>query len=252
MGALLHFKTERGYRPRSAENVLQELEYLASLGHSNIDIEDDLFTANKKRCIAICQGIREAGFKFSLKVRSRVDTIDEEMLNEMKKAGVETVVYGFESGSDRILKAMNKKTTVQRNRDVVRMTKKAGLKCHADILLGFPGEDEESIVETENFLVESRPTSMLMAVMMPWPETQVYKAGKVDGTLVGDWTIDGPPPYIKLPWMEDYQTLWKRSKLVNRRFYSDPRVIFNLVRHSPINMRVIKAGSRFLYQKIRA
>ncbi len=245
------FKTEKGYRPRGAENVLQELEYLASLGHSNIDIEDDLFTANKKRCITICQGILEAGFKFSLKVRSRVDTIDEEMLSAMRKAGVETVVYGFESGSDRILKAMNKKTTAQRNRDVVRMTKKAGLKCHADIILGFPGEDEESIRETEKFLVKSRPTSMLISVMMPWPKTKVYEDGKEDGSLVGDWTIDGPPPYIKLPWMDDYSTLWDRSKVVNQRFYSDPRVIFNLVRHSPLNMRVIKAGSRFLYSKVR-
>lgn len=244
------FKTESGYRSRSAENVLRELEYLASLGHSNIDIEDDLFTANKKRCIAICRGIREARFKFHLKVRSRVDTIDEEMLAEMRKAGIRTVVYGFESGSDRILKAMNKKTTVQRNREVVRMTKKARLKCHADILLGFPGENEESIRETERFLLESRPTSMLMSVMMPWPETQVYKDCKENGSLVGDWTIDGPPPYIKLPWMDDYSTLWRRSKVVDKRFYSDPRVVMTLVRHSPFNMRMVRAGSRFLYKKV--
>ena len=244
------FKTEKKFRYRSAENVMSELEYLASIGNKNIDIEDDLFTANKKRCLSICRMIQDAGLSLKLKARSRVDTIDEEMLHEMRNAGVHTVVYGIESGSDRILKAMGKKTSVERNFEVVKMTKKAGLRCHCDILVGFPGEDEESIRGTEKFLKKACPSTMLTSAMMPWPCTPVFDEAKSNGTLVGKWSPDTPPPYIKLPWMNDYSTLKRRSHQVTNRFYRDPRVMAGLVKNAPKNMHTFRIGLKWFRNRV--
>jgi anaerobic magnesium-protoporphyrin IX monomethyl ester cyclase len=246
------FKVTKGYRARSAEHVVKELTYLASFGVSSIDIEDDLFTANKKRCIAICHMIRDTGLRLDMKVRSRVDTIDEELLSELKKAGVKTIVYGLESGSQTVLDAMRKKTSVQRNLDVVRMTKKAGLKCYADMFIGFPGETPETIAETERFLFKARPTVINSGVLFPLPCTEVYDEAKAAGTLVGDWSIDGCPPYVKLPWIDDISQLWEIAAHMDSRFYSHPAVLIGMLRHAPLtlNRRQLLAGWRFFRNRV--
>ncbi len=225
------FKIERGYRFRSPENVVNELVYLASIGIKNVDFADDLFTLNKSRCIEICRLLRETGLKFDLKVRSRVDTIDDEMLAEMRKSGVRIVVYGFESGSQKVLNAMNKKTKVERNYEVVHMTKKAGLQCFADMFIGFPGETPETLAETEKFLLKARPTAVNMGILYPLPATQVYLEAKKNGSLIGDWSLDGFP-YVKLPWMEDFSTIVKYYNKIIRRYYLNPFVIFSFLRYN--------------------
>jgi anaerobic magnesium-protoporphyrin IX monomethyl ester cyclase len=244
------FKTESLYRRRSAENVVQELEYLSSLGITAVDFEDDLFTANRKRCVKICQLIREAGLNLDLKVRSRVDTIDEEILDEMRRSGVKAIVFGIESGSQRILAAMGKKTSVERNFQVIQMAKKAGMRCHADILIGYPGEDAESLAETKKFLLKARPTSMLLSIMTPFPCTQVYDDAKADGSIVGEWSLDGRQPYIKLDWMKDYSTLCAEYNKIYRSYYSHPAILLGMMKHAPKTLRVWKKGARFIWRKL--
>lgn len=243
------FKTESKFRRRSAENIVKELEYLCSLGITAVDFEDDLFTADRKRCFKVCQMIREAGMHLDLKVRSRVDTIDEEILDEMRRSGVKAIVFGIESGSQRILAAMGKKTSVERNFQVIQMAKKAGMRCHADILIGYPGEDAESLAETKKFLLKARPTSMLLSIMTPFPCTQVYDDAKADGSIVGEWSLDGRQPYIKLDWMKDYSTLCAEYNKIYRRYYSDPAVLLGMLKHAPKTPRILKKGARFLWRK---
>ena len=242
------FKVERGCRFRSPDKVVEELLYLASLGVKEVHFEDDLFTIKNARTVEICRKIRDAGLKLHLKVRSRVDTIDPEMLSEMKKSGVRTVVYGFESGSQTVLDAMNKKTKVAQNHDAVRMTKKAGLRCYADMFLGFPGETLETIAETERFLLKARPSALNMSILVPFPATRVYDQAKANGTLVGDWEVGAPHPYVKLPWSEDLTELFELHKKVVRRYYLHPLVMLSILRDQALhpNPRVWRKGFRIL------
>jgi anaerobic magnesium-protoporphyrin IX monomethyl ester cyclase len=230
------FKVERGYRVRSAENVVQELIELASMGISTIDLEDDLFTAKKSRCLEVCRLIREAGLKLDLKVRSHVRTIDEETLAALKSAGVRVVVYGIESGSDLVLKAMGKKATVEDNYRAIRLTKRAGLLCYADVFVGFPGETPDTIEETRRFLRKARPTAVNMGVLVPYPGTPVYEEAKENGTLTGDWSVDGPQPFVQLPWADRPAVLWKQASRMLRSFYSHPAVAFSLARNVAFRM----------------
>jgi len=247
------FKVEKRFRYRSPDNVVNELLYLNSLGIRSIDLEDDLWTVPKSRCLEICRLIRDAGLRLDLKVRSRVDTIDEEMLAEMRKIGVTSIVYGFESGSQPVLDAMGKKTQVQRNYEVVRMTKKAGILCFADMFLGFPGETPETLAETERFLVTARPTAINMGCLTPFPGTQVYLEAKKKGMLVGDWAIGSPPPYVKLDWMTDWSSLIKFHSRIMRRYYTHPLVLLGTLRSCmfKIGPRQWLSGFRLLMRMVR-
>ena len=225
------FKMERGYRARSAKNVVHELVYLASLGITTIDFEDDLFTGSKARCLEICRMIGEAGLKLDLKVRSHVRKIDEELLQAMKGIGVKAVVFGIESGSGTMLKAMNKKATVEDNYRAVRLTKQAGLMCYADLFFGYPGETPETIAETRKFLLKARPTAVNFAILMPFPCTTVYQQAKNAGTLVSDWSPDTPAPFVRLPWISDGKVLWDYVHEILRAFYTHPAVALSMLWH---------------------
>jgi len=242
------FKVSRGVRMRSAQNVVKELVYLAELGITNIDFLDDLFTSKKSRCIEICRLIRDAGLKLDLKVRSRVDCIDDELLSEMRKAGVRTVVYGIESGSQTILDAMNKRTTVEKNREAIRRTKKAGLRCYADLFVGFPGETPETIAQTAQFLLSTRPTAVNGGILVPLPRTWVYDDAKKNGTLRGDWAVGEPSPWVKLQWIDDPNDLWREFHKMQRKFYRNPLVLLGLLRGTPskFDRHLLSRGVRFL------
>jgi len=225
------FKMERGYRVRSATNVVQELVQLASLGITTVDFEDDLFTGQKARCLEICRLIGEAGLKLDLKVRSHVRRVDEEILHAMRGVGVKAVVLGAESGSSAVLKAMSKNATAEENYEAVRLVKKAGMMCYVDMFLGYPGETEESIAETKRFLLKARPTAVNFGVLVPYPRTTVYAEAKKQGTLINDWTRDGKRPFVRLPWTSDPGVLWDHVRDIRRSFYTHPAVALSILRH---------------------
>jgi len=114
-GCRFCYRISSRYRSRSAEAVVQELVSIRQRGIRNIHIVDDLFVLERDRCLAICDAIRELNIGLRMKVRARVDCVDEELLRALKSAGVRTIVYGIESGSQRMLDAMAKRATVEQN-----------------------------------------------------------------------------------------------------------------------------------------
>jgi radical SAM superfamily enzyme YgiQ (UPF0313 family) len=154
-----------------------------------------------------------------------VNDVDPELLALMKKAGVHSVTFGIESGSQKILDAMNKQTTVEQNFEAIRMVRTAGLQCYADLFLGFPGETPDTIKETSDFLMKAKPTGINMACLYPLHSTEVYEQAKHNGTLVGDWGILEDYPWVKLPWFNDIDELRKEWCKISRRFWLNPGVI---------------------------
>ena len=224
------FRMSKKFRTRSPENIVQELINIRSRGIRNIHIMDDLFVWNKPRFIKIIDLIKESKLDLELKIRARVNFIDEDMLKLMKEVGVRSVVYGIESGSQKILDAMNKRTTVEMNYKAIQLTKKVGLQCYADIFIGYPGETRETIKETEKLILKARPTGINMAVMYPLPGTEVYNEAKSQGTLMNDWDIHGSFAWIKLPWIENVMDLYKIRKRLMRKYLRQPLVFINSVR----------------------
>ena len=143
----------------------------------------------------------------------------------MKKAGVRSVTFGIESGSQKVLDAMNKQVTVEQNYEAIRMVRAARLQCYADIFLGFPGETPDTIRETSDFLLKAKPTGINMGWLYPLHGTEVYEQVKQDGTLVGDWGLLEEYPWVKLPWLHDIEELQREHRKISHRFWLNPIVI---------------------------
>lgn len=239
------FKIERKYRWRSTEHLMIEFDDLKSRGITSIHILDDTFTANKERCLQVADALIKGNYGFELKVRSRVNSIDEEIIRKLKKAGVKQIVYGIESGSQKMLDSMGKKTTVAMNRRAIELTKNAGITCYADIMIGMPGETRETIDETISFLLQTKPIAGSVAVLYPLPQTNVYEEAKKNGTLQGDWTIEGPRPWVKLPWTKSKEDLEFESRRISKKTHRNIGIILYFLKHHfrAISWRQIK----FLY-----
>lgn len=243
------FQVEKQCRFRGVDHLMAEFEDLRRRGVKTVHIQDDAFTAHRSRCLAIAEELIRGRYRFDLKIRSRVDSVDEELLSRLKAAGVKQIVYGFESGSDRILEAMGKGTTVAMNLRAARLTKAAGIGCYGEIMVGFPGETPATIGETIAFLLQAKPIIGFVPVLYPLPGTEVYEVAKEVGTLQGDWTITGRGPWIKLPWTENYSDLTDASKKIVRRVQRDPGIIYYFLRRhiSALNFRAL----RFLFRVFR-
>ncbi|MCS7109718.1 MAG: radical SAM protein, partial [Candidatus Micrarchaeota archaeon] len=167
----------RGYRVRSVENVLDELEWIEeNIPHvKEVFFEDDTFTINRKRVIAFCKGYRERGLDLSWSCNARVDTLDLETMREMRKANCRFLVVGFESADDNILSNIKKGFNVERSREFAENVKKAGLLLHADFIIGLPGETKETIEKTRKFIKEIKPDQLQVSVVTPFPGTELYE-----------------------------------------------------------------------------
>jgi radical SAM superfamily enzyme YgiQ (UPF0313 family) len=227
------FKTIEKFRTRSADNVLGEVEEVVGQGTRNIHFADDTFTANRKRCEVILRGIISMRKKLSLKVRSRASDVDRDLLALMKEANVTTIVYGFESGSQKMLDLMNKKVTVEQNYEACRNTVMAGIQCHGDMLLGYPGEDDSTMEETRQFILSARPTAMKFSVgCIPFAGTAVYEESKAQGTLSNDWSVFQPQPFIKNPDPDFYEKVGRKAAAISREYYRRPSVVYHILKEN--------------------
>jgi len=162
-------------RYRSPKNVVDEIE--ECYYHYNVrevDIFDPLFTINKKRVIEICKEIQKRKIKIAWSCRSRVDTIDEEILIEMKKAGCYRIYYGIESGNEGILKNIQKNTTIAQIKNAIDLTKKKGIMAFGYFMFGNPGETSDTIKQTIKLAKELNLDYAQFSRLSTLPGTKLY------------------------------------------------------------------------------
>jgi len=145
-----------GFKMRFRDPVLvaDEIETIIGLGFDRINIADDLFTANKKRVKALCKEIIRRNLDFVWSAFARVDTVDEEMLALMKKAGCDAVSFGIESGNPEMLARVKKRITLDQAREAVAACKRVGMIAHASFMVGLPGENQHTLEDTLEFARE--------------------------------------------------------------------------------------------------
>jgi radical SAM superfamily enzyme YgiQ (UPF0313 family) len=165
----------RRYTVRSAQKVALELEEIVrTYGYDRVWFADDIFPLRTERTIQICHEILERGLNFSWSCLARADLVDEEALAAMKRAGCEMVFFGVESGSQRMLDEMNRMMTIEQIIGGTSAAKKVGLKIHAFMMVGFPGENYESLKLTINFLKQLNPDEFSFTVAYPLPGTELF------------------------------------------------------------------------------
>jgi radical SAM superfamily enzyme YgiQ (UPF0313 family) len=181
------------FRLRSPRDFVDEVKF--NLEHFNIrefDVYDSTFTANKKRVIEICELIRSEGLDVSWTVRSRVDSVNDDMLIALRKAGCHTIMYGVESSDADILKRMRKGISPERVRHVTQFTHDQGMEMLGFFLLGFPGETHETIQDTIEFALSLPLDYAQFTVLVPFPDTEIYEYYRENGLedYWGEYTLD--------------------------------------------------------------
>jgi anaerobic magnesium-protoporphyrin IX monomethyl ester cyclase len=177
------------YRERSPQNVLDEVEEALSYGYNRIHFADDVFTLNKERVFGICREIRKRGLDFKWECLGRVDSIDKDLAAAMKNAGCDRIFFGIESGSDRILKVMNKKITVNSACKAVYSAHKEGLRTGAFFILCYPGETDETVLDTIRFATSLPLDYLSFTVPYPLPGTALYE--RVKPRIKKEWVAAG-------------------------------------------------------------
>lgn len=169
-----HVTYQNSVRVRSAENIVEELAYLGTLGIRNIHMYADLFTVNRDHVMDLCQLIVDRDLQLKWTCNSRVDYVDEEMLHLMGKAGCWLISWGIESANEIVLKRARKGYKKEQAFRAVEWAKAAGIKNWGYFIIGLPGETKESIRETIDYAKELPLDIALFHIAAPYPGTPFF------------------------------------------------------------------------------
>lgn len=179
-------------RYRDPNTVVDELEFLSLLDFPQINIADDLFTANHEHCTKICNEIIRRQLRIQWSSFARVDTINPSLLSLMKRAGCKTISFGVETANPQILKTIKKGITTEKAEAAVRMCRQAGIQAHFSFILGLPGETPETLAETQKFGKRLQELGGLYGfhLLAPFPGTAVRDQNKKYdlAVLTDDWS----------------------------------------------------------------
>ena len=174
----------RGFRLRSVENVVSAMEYIIENfpQAKAIFFEDDTMTVNKKRCKELSELIIKKEINISWTANSRIG-LDYETMYLMRKAGCRSLCVGFESGSQKILDNMKKKTKLSEMKEFMDNARKAGMLIHGCFMAGLPGETKETLRETLELAKSLGPDTVQFYPVMVYPGTEAYAWYKERGLI---------------------------------------------------------------------
>jgi len=197
------------YNSRSPGNVIEELKLL----RENYDVDhiwfcDDIFGLKPGWVVEFARLVQKEKLNVRFKIQSRADLlVHEEIVLSLAASGCENVWIGAESGSQKILDAMDKGITVDQIRQSTRLMKKSGIKPSFFIQFGYPGELREDIRLTIDMINELLPFEIGISVSYPLPGTSFYDRVKADLKNKTNWTDSDemalmfcntyPPSYYK-------------------------------------------------------
>ena len=178
----------QSFRSRSATNIVDEIESIAGLGYGRVWFADDCFTLNRERLVETCDEIVKRQLDVGWECLSRVDTLKREIAAKMRRAGCVRVFFGIESGNNGILGLMRKQITVEQARKAVHTAKSVGLQVGAFFILGYPGESDETVLDTVRFASGLPLDYLSFTLPYPIPGTSLFERIKDNGDfVVDDW-----------------------------------------------------------------
>ena len=169
-----HVTYQYSARLRSPDLIMEELWQLKKLGINNIHMYSDLFTVNRDQVVELCRRMIDEKINLRWTSNSRVDYVDEEMLQLMGQAGCWYISWGIESGNEQILKHAHKGAYPDKAERALMWAKKAGINNWGYFIIGLPGETEETIRETIEFSKKLPLDIALFHVAAPYPGTPFF------------------------------------------------------------------------------
>lgn len=228
---------ERFYIMRSPENVIAEMKYLAEkFGVKGIYFQDWEFVINRARALKICDLIIEEGLDIKWGCNARVSDIDDEVAKKMKQAGCVRINIGFESGSQKILDIANKKITVEQTKNCIDVLRKYDINIGLYSILNLPGEDRDTIKETEKFLADNKLETLCEPNLpIPYFSTEMYEMLKKQEGREFDWEnlekFAGRVNVKQAPWLARlYRWHYKYTFTKGRFYFISPSIFTKVVK----------------------
>ncbi|SEM49946.1 B12 binding domain-containing protein [Syntrophus gentianae] len=215
---------KRGFRYNSAPYIYEHMNYLRTrFGVRHVNIYDDLFTFDRKRIVELCETLcrRPLGMNFNCAVR--VGHTDDALLSMLKEAGCLMVSLGVESADPQMLARHKSGVSLEAVRDTVKRIQDAGLRAKGLFMMGLPGETEESIRKTSDFIIDLGLDDMNMAKFTPFPGAPLWPTIREEGMFEEDWRLMNCLNFVFVP--RGIESRERLDQLYNghvKRFYSDP------------------------------
>jgi anaerobic magnesium-protoporphyrin IX monomethyl ester cyclase len=169
-----HVSYQYSVRLRSPELLVEEMWLLKDLGVRHIQMYSDLFTVNRDQVVNLCKLMIKEGLKLTWTCNSRVDYVDEEMLQLMGRAGCQLISWGIESGNEAVLKTAHKGYKMEQAPTALKWAHAAGIKNWGYFIIGLPGETVESIQQTIALSKKLPIDIALFHVAAPYPGTPFF------------------------------------------------------------------------------
>jgi len=235
----------RKWRGRSAENVVEEMQWLEKkIGAREISIEDDNFTFDIKRVYKICSLKQKYDIKLSWQLANgiRVNNITKDLLATMKQSGCWKIAIAPEVGDELSLKKIKKGSTLEQFRKVAKWCKELDMVYYGFFLIGFPFQSEDDIKKTINLALELDPLIMDLSKVVPFKGTELYETHPELCSHINDST---KTYYDK----QNNASLEKIYKNAYYRFYLRMPKIIEIIRKIGLRsfLRFIKYGFETFY-----
>ncbi len=145
----------RKYRLKSPEKIIEEIKYIHNtFGETGFNFEHDMFTLNREKVVHICKMLKTVGFPIRWRCSARMDCMDDELVDVMHDAGMDTLFVGIESGSARVQKMIRKNLKLDDIPRKLRYIASKGVQITASFIFGFPNETEEDFSETMSLMMD--------------------------------------------------------------------------------------------------
>lgn len=181
--------TWRGTQLRfmAPERIVEEVERMTKkFDIHHVWFLDDDFFLRKERAFTFSRALIAKGLKINWATSARPDSVDDEMLSLASAAGCRRLAFGFESGSQRILDVLNKKSDVEKNLKAAQVCHKYNIDVLGLIMVGNPTETAEDIALTRKFIRKAGLDSIAISVTTPFPGTELWKWCEREGSIPAD------------------------------------------------------------------
>jgi radical SAM superfamily enzyme YgiQ (UPF0313 family) len=217
-------------RHHSAEHTLEMIRHLKNnYGIKDLMILDDNFLLDKKKLFHICDGIIGENMDLNWYCLSHVKFMTEDRLRKIKEAGCWIMEVGIESGCEKILRLLKRKTPKIKIANAMKRAKKEGIKIKGNFIFGLPTETRESLEETIQFATSIDISLFQQTFLTIWPGCELSEHADQYGHTEKDW---GKLAHFQISFLPDGLTpedLLQASKEAFRRFYLRPRIVLEIL-----------------------
>jgi anaerobic magnesium-protoporphyrin IX monomethyl ester cyclase len=235
------------HRRRTPSNVVDEVEQIVDTYNPDLLwYADDVFTINHKWLFEYAAEMERRGFRLPFETISREDRLNEEVIQTLARMGCYRLWIGAESGSQKVLDAMKRRTNAERVRSMVHLLQKYGIEVGMFIMLGYDGEERADLEETVEHLKLAGPDTFLTTVAYPIKGTPYYAtvADRVVSRRAWeegsdrDYTVVGrhSPRYYQ------FATRWMVSEVAHHRQRRGPTRSYPRLARSFLSAKIGRVG----------